>query len=145
MVQAKSWSSPPLMDDGFPIFSNKAISALNEIISKSNSDILLTTSHKYRFSLEEWNEIFIKRGIHVNSIERLPRNTNHLTRSEEIQKWFTVNNQIKDFVIIDDDKSLNNLPINLKNRLVLTKPLIGLNESHVSEALRILGSSLKLV
>jgi len=50
-----------------------------------------------------------------------------------------------DFVIIDDDKSLNDLSLYLKTRLVLTKPIIGLTQSHVEECLSILNTPLKLV
>lgn len=145
MVPAKSWSAPPLCDDGFYIFKPSAVSALNEIISRSNASILLTTSHKNRFSLVEWNSIFQKRGIMVKSIHKLPSNTNRSTRLEEISNWFTTSKNIEDFVIIDDDKILNDLPAGLKKRLILTKPLIGLNSSHVQEALEILETPLEYV
>ncbi len=145
MVPAKSWSSPPLLDDGFYMFNSKAVAALNDIILKSNAGILLTTSHKSSFTLDKWKSIFSKRGISVDSIDRLPENTNHLSRLEEITKWFSTAKNIEDFVIIDDDKSLNELPKLLKSRLVQTKPLVGLNSSHVRESLRILETPLELV
>ena len=43
--------------------------------------------------------------------------------------WVSENNSSNDFVIIDDDKSLNQLPANLKSHLFLTSPLIGLDNS----------------
>lgn len=144
MVKAKPWSPPPLMVDGFAIFDSISISALNDIITKSKSGIILTTSHKYSYTLEEWHEILERRGIIVYSLERLPKNVNKLSRSEEIQNWFALNNKIENFVILDDDKSLNNLPKVLKDRLVLTKPLIGLNTSHIFDSLRILETPLEL-
>jgi hypothetical protein len=47
-----------------------------------------------------------------------------LSRRVEIEQWIHANSiSSNDLVIIDDDKSLNDLPQSLKERLVLTKPL----------------------
>jgi len=145
MVPAKSWSAPPILEDGFAMFNAKSVKALNEIIYESNADILLTTSHKSRFSLEQWDRIFRNRNIFTNNIYRLPQNHRHLNRLEEITNWYTSNANIDNFVIIDDDTSLNGLPGYLKTRLVLTKSLIGLTSSHVEDSLRILNTPVELV
>jgi hypothetical protein len=50
----------------------------------------------------------------------------------------------EEFVIIDDDKSLNALPTFLKNKLILTSPLIGLTENHLDEIIEILGQNLQI-
>lgn len=71
MVPAKSWKNPELLNDGFPAFSSKASNALQHLISE-NVTLMLTTSHKANFSIEEWKSIFRNRGIHINKIERLP-------------------------------------------------------------------------
>lgn len=144
MVPAKSWSPPPQLEDGFSIFSSKAVQALNEILSQSGADILLTTSHKHRFSVGQWKKIFEKRGIIIHGLSRLPENKNYLSRLAEIQNWLATRGQAESFVIIDDDKSLNDLPRSIKERLIQTQPMIGLSQAHVSEALRILSSSLEL-
>jgi hypothetical protein len=47
-------------------------------------------------------------------------------------------------VIIDDDKSLNGLQPAIKSRLVLTMPLVGLNEALAEEAICILQRSPEL-
>jgi len=145
MVPAKSWSSPPALGDGFYVFNSKSVAALNEIITGSQARILLTTSHKFNFTLEKWRSIFNNRGIPIKSIDRLPKNTNHLNRLEEITSWFAASESVEDFVIIDDDKTLNDLPEILKKRLIQTKALIGLNSSHVHESLRILDTPLEFV
>jgi len=144
MVPAKSWSSPPMNDDGFYLFKDSAVIALNEIISQSGANILLTTSHKSSFTLKKWKTLFKNRGIAAKSIDRLPDNTNHLNRLEEITNWFESKKEAEDFVIIDDDKTLNNLPLGLKEKLVQTKPLVGLTSVHVEDSLRILGIPLQL-
>lgn len=130
MVPAKGWKSPELLNDGFPEFSPKATIALQQLISEGDT-IMLTTSHKANFSIEEWKSIFRNRGIHTNKIERLPANIDNLNRKDEIVNWFKVNNTEENFIIIDDDTSLNDLPDYLKAHLVQPSPLIGLTEEHL--------------
>jgi len=144
MVPAKPWSAPPILEDGFSMFNSKSVIALNEILSKSNADILLTTSHKNRFSIEKWKQLFKSRGINFNKIGRLPENSSSVNRKQEVLNWYSLNQRIKEFVIIDDDTSLNGLPEVLKSRLVSTKPLIGLRFEHVQKALNILNTPLVL-
>lgn len=145
MVPAKSWSAPPVLEDGFSMFNIKSVNALNKIIYESKADILLTTSHKGRYSIEKWRSIFKNRGINLNGLNRLPNNYNNLSRLEEITNWYSTSYIAEEFVVIDDDKSLNDFPHYLKKRLVLTKPLIGLTSLHVDDSLRILNTPLELI
>jgi hypothetical protein len=131
MVPAKGWKSPELLHDGFPAFSSKATSALQRLVSENVVTIMLTTSHKSKFSIDEWKSIFKNRGIDIEKIKSLPENANNLNRKDEIVNWFNVNTLNEDFVIIDDDKSLNELPGYLKKKLVQTSPYIGLTEEHL--------------
>lgn len=131
MVPAKSWKSPELLNDGFPSFSNRAVYALGKLLSKRNVSIVLTTSHKSNYTVEEWKNIFRKRGLIVNKITTLPENKNNYNRKEELLHWFRSNEIKEDFFIIDDDKSLNDLPNDLKNRLIQTTSSIGLTEEHI--------------
>lgn len=93
-----------------------------------------TTSHKSNFSIEEWKNIFKNRGLKIENLKSLPENINNLSRKEEIINWFNVNN-LEDFVIIDDDKSLNDLPAFLKQNLIQASPYIELPDEH-SEAIK---------
>jgi HAD domain in Swiss Army Knife RNA repair proteins len=145
MVPAKGWKSPELLNDGFPAFSSKATLVLQGLISEEVT-VILTTSHKSNFSIEEWKNIFRNRGINIEKIQSLPENINNLSRKDEIVNWFKINNNAEEnFVIIDDDKSLNELPDFLKANFIQTSPYIGLTEEH-SEAIKsILRKGLKLV
>jgi len=136
MVPATVWKRPKLLEDGFPEFNHKAVSALNKIISSLGADIVLTTSHKHRYSLSEWDKIFTRRNIYVNKIMRLPENTDHLNRKDELTRWFSSRHVNDKFIIIDDDKSLNGLPENLKNRLIQTSGSVGLTDALAEEAIR---------
>jgi len=135
MVPANSWRRPEILDDGFPAFTAKAVNALNKIISYSQAEIILTTSHKYSYSLKEWREIFKTRQIRIFNISRLSQNHEYLNRKDEILKWLSTNPNEQFFLIIDDDKSLNSLTPELKNKLIQTSASVGLTNQHADEAI----------
>lgn len=140
MVPGSSWKPVELLNDGFAKFSSKAVINLKKIISETKASIVLTTSHKSKFSVEEWERIFNNRDLKV-SIKKLNETINNLTRKDEILDWFNNRTNQEDFVIIDDDKSLNGLPSNIKVKCVLTSPLIGLDEDSALNAIDILKKS----
>ncbi len=139
MVQGASWRPIEKLDDGFSRFSPRAISGLQRILSATpNASIVLTTSHKSIYNLKEWRRIFNKREINTTSIYKLKENKTSLTRKDEILDWFNSAKPTENFVIIDDDKSLNDLPAHLKEKLVLTSATVGLNDEKAETAIRIL-------
>jgi hypothetical protein len=141
MVPAKGWKVPELLNDGFPAFSSKATHALKSLIS-IDTTLILTTSHKSNYSLNEWVAIFKKRGIEIEKIKCLENNsTTNLNRKEEILNWFNSNAITEDYIIIDDDTSLNALPKYLKDHLLLTSPLIGLTDEHLDTIKNIISNN----
>lgn len=143
MVPSTSWKRPEFENDGFPRFSKRAVTSLRKIISETGADILLTTSHKSSYGLKEWKNIFSARGLKNIKIKKLPKNTDHLNRREEIMTWVSRSDE-NAFVIIDDDKTLNKLPYNVKSKLVQPSATVGLNEELADSAIRILKSSERL-
>ena len=145
MAPAKSWQRLDILEDGFVDFSSKAVRVLQDIlIQNADTTIILTTSHKSRFSLSQWKIIFERRGLNVNKLESLNDNTDFQSRKIEILNWFDSNDIHEDFIIIDDDKSLNDLPTFYKDRLILTSSLVGLNESHRADIQDIVNTQLNL-
>lgn len=132
MVHANPSRKLEFDNDGFYTFNIVAVDILNYIIRVNEGDeLILSTSHRFRFTLIEWKQIFEIRGIHPKkiSIVDLPLH-NRNTRKTEIINWINICNfRSDDIIIIDDDKSLNGLPENLKKRLVLTNSYTGLNNS----------------
>ena len=57
--------------------------------------------------------------------------------------WLSNNNVVENFVIIDDDKSLNELPVSLKENLIQTSSHIGLTEEHLISVRSALNRGLK--
>jgi hypothetical protein len=137
MVHANPHRIVEVEDDGFYRFKSNAISALNSI---KCVDIILSTSHRHRFQLNEWEHIFEKRGVHFNSISIIETKSNYISsRKEEIEEWISIKSyEYNEFIIIDDDKSLNALPKKLKERLVLTNSYLGLeDDSEIKKFLKL--------
>ena len=134
MVPAKGWLSLPIAEDGFVKFTDKAILNLKRIIYETNAAIVLTTSHRSRYSVPQWKDIFSLRGIEA-LIFKLE--DSKLSKKEDILK-FIKDNQPENYVIVDDDTFLNDLPKTIKERLVLTRPMIGLNEEITDSILKLL-------
>jgi hypothetical protein len=58
-----------------------------------------------------------------------------LNRKDELLLWFNGKHLNENFIIIDDDKSLNGLPEFLKNKLIQTSGSVGLTDYLADEAL----------
>ncbi len=137
MVPAKGWKLPEtLKEDGFPMFSDKATKALKQLISMDrNVRVILSTSHRDRFPIDTWKQIFERRGVTIENLGRLESNENLIKkRKDEILTWLK-NNEVgdNDFIIIDDDSTLNSLPDKFKRNLVLTSPMIGLTSANLAQ------------
>jgi 16S rRNA C1402 (ribose-2'-O) methylase RsmI len=132
MVPAKSWERPALLQDGFMKFSDSAVAVLQSVITQETV-IVLTTSHRNRYSVEEWHVLLKSRGIMANSIMKLEESDNRLSRKDEIMQWFETHDIHTEFVILDDDKSLNELPAYFKKQVILTHAAVGLTAEHLME------------
>lgn len=137
MVPTTSWKPTEILSDGFANFSIKAVNTLQTIINSTGANILLTTSHKSKYSKSEWEKIFKARGIIAN-IDSLEPNNDNLNRKEEILRWFTKTTILESFVILDDDKSLNGLPELIKNKTIVTSGTVGLIREQAEVAIDIL-------
>lgn len=138
MVPAMSWRRPEFLSDGFPAFSKKASDALRNILQATGAEVVFTTSHKSLYSLPEWRSIFSLRGIELQKVSTLPENNMPQNRKDELLQWFRHHPPGANFVIIDDDKSLNALPPELKKHVVLTGSTVGLVEESGKEAIALL-------
>ncbi|OCX51861.1 hypothetical protein BEL04_17800 [Mucilaginibacter sp. PPCGB 2223] len=139
MLPANSWSKPEILPDGFPMFNSRSIRALHKIITETNASLLLTTSHKNNYTIRQWHSIFKVRGINAEMIDRLASDSLEDSRADEILSWYrTQHIPNEEFVILDDDKRLSELPAHIKNNLVLTSASIGLTDELADNAITIL-------
>jgi 16S rRNA C1402 (ribose-2'-O) methylase RsmI len=132
MVPAKSWDRPALLQDGFMKFSDSAVFVLQSVITQETV-IVLTTSHRNRYSVEEWNALLKTRGIVANTIVKLEESNTRMSRRDEILRWFETHEMNNDFIILDDDKSLNELPAHFRKHVILTHSAVGLTAEHLDE------------
>lgn len=138
MVHGSSWKPVETLADGFYKFDVRAAAGLQAIISKTKANIMLTTSHKNKFTPKEWKVIFKNRGIDVEVVTKLRTRKWYPNRKAEIIAWCKRHQEVQKFVIIDDDKSLNGLPTALKEKFILTNPSVGLTQYDAEQAIKIL-------
>ena len=138
MITTPPWKMAEMLDDGFSAFNPKAVINLNRIISQTSASIILTTSHRNTYDSITWQELFIKREVICKDILIMRSNKTGLTRADQILLWYNEEGTDKKFVVIDDDNSINGLPLDIKERCIVTKPLIGLDEWSAMNAIAIL-------
>src|SRR6185437_3046142 len=88
LVPANSWKQPEFLDDGFPVFNLRAVKALQRILSETDASVLLTTSHKTRYDIPQWENLLKTRGIKPKKIHRLASDSLQISRKEEILDWY---------------------------------------------------------
>lgn len=147
MVHANPHRPIELDTDGFYKFNAVAVQILQSTIYFTKDQIVLSSSHRFKYSVAEWRKIFVRRGLNFRFLSILDFSRrqakvqdavdlhDRISRRTEIFEWITANKvSEQDVIIIDDDKSLNDLPKKLKERLVLTNPYVGLTDQSTLNA-----------
>lgn len=131
LITTSPWKPDIIDADNYSKFNASCIAHLNILLDFGKFDIWLSSSRRERHSLEKFNEIFKYRKIKQPIIGFLPPNTNFDNRCTEISQWIK-NEQVQDYLILDDDKSLHEFEH--PKRLVLTKYMLGFNKEKLEEA-----------
>lgn len=129
-----------ILPDGFKAFNFDAAKNLSWLLGQTGANIILTSNHRVSHAKEKWVTIFNNRGIAVKQIDfinDLPFEK-MMDRATELKAWVEAQNENINFVIIDDDYSLNTLPPDIQSRCVQTNPLVGFDETAANKALGIL-------
>ena len=79
-------------------FSRKSVSNINYLIHWTNAKIVVTSTWRNNFSVEELKVIFKNQGILGNVVDKTGVG---LTRGEEIIEWLD-SNEVDRYVVIDD-------------------------------------------
>ena len=141
LINTPSWQPATIAADGFIEFNPQCIAQLNRIINLGAVDtIVLTTTHRIRFSAEAWQKLFAGRGITIERLEKVnscDSLTTMLLRRDEIVAW-AEDKDPADYIILDDDNGLHALPTHIKQRWVKTDSLIGLNQEKANEVLALM-------
>lgn len=133
MVHAIPSKEVHIWADGFYMFEEAAVDALNEFLSEDD-EIILSTTHRFRYPVDEWKVMFETRGLDYK-ISRMNCTTTgdvYSEKLEDILMWIEhLKLQPEEYLIIDDDKRLNDLPPDIKKRLILTSSYSGLKLSDL--------------
>jgi len=120
LITTPIWKADEYDSDGYSKFNKVCIANLNKLLSEHEFEIWLSSTRRTAKTFEEFNMIFKNRKIVNQIFGFLPENLECKTRKDEISRFIEQNN-ISDFLIIDDDKSLNGLIENYKEKLILTE------------------------
>lgn len=137
MITEPPWKKVETEQDGFSKFNKNSCVNLQRIISETKASILLSTSHSNKFNLAKWVDMFKARGIQIDSIGLLEQVSNN--RATNIIEWVKSNPEAN-YLVLDDDKRLNDLPVEIKSRCVIMDLMIGLNWEATNKAISILKS-----
>lgn len=142
MVPASGWKPVELQADGFYKFNFLAQQNLEWLLQETGATIVLISTHRSNYTNSEWTRLFNNRFEHskeIQTIDDFGPNSGH-NRLEEVLQWTKEHSQNSQFVIIDDDNSLQQLPFQIKKHWVKTQSMIGLNRDSAVEALKILSA-----
>ncbi|WP_298907450.1 HAD domain-containing protein [Psychrobacter maritimus] len=140
MITTPTWQKVDHLEDGFMAFNESCVENLARVLAITQADIVLTTTHRIHYNEKEWQQIFYTREIIADRISKVNQArtfTDLSIRCLEVLEWVTANPN-ENYVIIDDDKSLRDLPIEIKVRWVETQFHQGLTEECSKQALNIL-------
>ncbi|MFS4457526.1 HAD domain-containing protein [Maribacter sp. 2304DJ31-5] len=133
LITNPSWKADQIGSDGYSKFNESCVENLNRLLTLAEFDIWLSSTRRTVKTLTEFNLIFKNRGINKKIVGFLPEYSDCKNRKEEIQKFIT-EFKASDFLIIDDDKSLNGLENGIKESLILTELTKGFNSEKLKEA-----------
>ncbi len=120
LITTPIWKADEIDSDGYSKFDEDCVTNLNKLLSKREFEIWLSSTRRTVKTLTEFNQIFRNRNIQKQICGFLPEYQECKTRKDEITR-FLEEFKISDFLIIDDDKSLNGLDENHKKKLILTE------------------------
>ncbi len=135
LITTPTWKADSLHSDGYSDFNKTCVENLNVLLTKGDFEIWLTSTRRTTKTIDEFNQIFRNRGINSSIKGFVPSYTDSRTRKDEILS-FLLENKTSNFLILDDDKSLNGLENHFKERLISTELTKGFNADKLNEAIK---------
>lgn len=144
MVITPTWKQPEFLPDNFMAFDKHCgenLAKLVEFIQSKNQrvEIVMTSTHRIHYSEEQWQILLNNRGIFPNSVSIINTITSFAQigkRLDEILEWAKLHPN-EAFIILDDNKSLRELPLTLQSYWVECQFLIGFNAENLQKALNL--------
>ena len=127
------WKADELAADGYSKFNKQAIANLNYITCAVEAELWISSSRRTTKPIGELQEIFKDRGIEKQINGYLPT-VDVRTRCELVMN-FIRERGIMNFLIIDDDQSLQDLPASAQNFWIAALPMKGLTKEQALAAI----------
>ena len=133
----------PTMDNDGVLFDTSCASLLNSIIETTKAKIIVTSSWRFFYSMEQLKEMWKNRELNGELQDITP--TNFIlspeelhTKGIEIKAWFNSKNleqQYTSYAIIDDE---NLFLASQQSHLVLTNPDTGITKEIAEQVIKLL-------
>ncbi len=135
LITTPAWKTDKISSDGYSEFNMNCVNNLNKLLQKFDFEIWLSSTRRTVKTLAEFNRIFKNRNIKSAIKGFIPEYYECNTRKEEILR-FVAEFEIEQFLIIDDDKSLNELDEKHKGKLILTELQKGFDSEKFQLAIK---------
>jgi hypothetical protein len=121
----------------------EAIKLVNDLVTRSGAEVIASTSHRVRYSLDEMSDMLKNRGATFQIAAKTPRGmpkkfSQTVDRGDEIQEYLSLleeaGEKVEGFVILDDMFNM----LHLTKHLVRTSQLTGLTPEDIERAVKIL-------
>lgn len=132
LIITPPWRRDEIDNDGYSSFNSIAVDNFNVLTDSLNfeHELWLISDRRRGKTFEQFNEIFKNRNI-KKTINGMVPIYGHISRKEELERFIN-ENEFDNFVLIDDDSSLEGLEN--KNSWVKTKSLIGFGVEELDES-----------
>jgi hypothetical protein len=134
LITTPPWKADEMDSDGYSKFNQSCIDNLNQLLTVTDFEIWLSSTRRTVKKLTDFNLIFAYRKITKPITGFLPEYQNCRNRKDEILEFIN-ETVISDYLIIDDDKSLNGLEDSFKENLILTELIKGFDQDKLESAI----------
>lgn len=137
LITTPPWRQDELCEDGYARFKTDAVDNLNFLLSEADAELWLISGRRKRKKLEEFNEIFKSRNILKELSGMVPAYEDWIPRIEEFKRFLS-EQEIDNFLLIDDDSSLDALDQEHKTFWVKPHSMIGFSDNKLNEAIEVI-------
>lgn len=128
LITTSPYESDKMHEDGYSDFNSICVTNLNRILKDTGFDIVLSSMRRTKVDIEKMNEYFKARGVEKEIIAYVPDYSLEglrLNRRGEIER-FLKENEPKNYLILDDDKSISGASEEIKSNWIQTYLMTGL-------------------
>jgi len=129
LITTAPWESDKMHEDGYSDFNPICVTNLNRILKNTGYDIVLSSARRLTVDIDRMNEYFKARDVAKQIVAYVPdyRVDGKAMKSRRVEiERFLEENQPKNYLILDDDKSLSNASEEIKDNWIQTYLMTGL-------------------